>query len=92
MPTLDSLHLLYFRPGSEPRNALDEKLYDLAARYRDRCRLVVRHSDESGSLLGGWVSGQVPTVLFVRNGRSVAQIVGDIPSQEIETLLLHASA
>jgi hypothetical protein len=90
-PNPASLHLIYFRPRSTPRTALDEKLFDLAARYRDRCRLVVRHSDESGPLLGGWVSGRAPTVLFVRGGRSVAQIVGDLPARDIESLLVHSA-
>ena len=28
-----------------------------------------------------------PTVLFVRDGRSVAQLVGDLPAPELEQLL-----
>jgi thioredoxin-like negative regulator of GroEL len=91
-PNPATLRLLYFRPRATPCNALDEKLFDLATRYRDRCRLVVRHSDERGPLLGGWISGEAPTVLFVRNGQTVAQIVGDLPMHEIEFLLLRSAS
>jgi thioredoxin-like negative regulator of GroEL len=71
-------------------NALDEKLFDLVARYRGRMRLVVKHSDESGEFLGGWVSGRSPTVLFVRDGRTVAEMIGDLPAREIEALIRSA--
>ena len=84
---LSLLHLLYFRPTDARCTALDEKLFALAARHRGTVRLVVRHSDECGHLLGGWVSGEAPTVLFVRNGRTVAQMIGDLPAHEIERLL-----
>src|SRR5262249_22033183 len=81
------LSLLYFRPRDTSRTALDEKLFDLAGRNRGRVRLVVHHSAERGELLGGWVSGDAPTVLFVRDGRCVAQLIGDLPLYEIEGLL-----
>jgi hypothetical protein len=50
-------------------------------------RLVVKHSDEPGPFLDGWVSGNSPTVLFVRGRRVRAQLVGDLPIHEIEQLL-----
>src|SRR5262245_42285976 len=87
---LARLHLLYFRPSNVRCNALDEALFDLAARHRDALRLVVKHSDEAGFLFGGWVSGTTPTVLFVRNGRTIAQLVGNVPRHEIESLLASA--
>ena len=87
---LSLLHLLYFRPTNAQCTALDEKLYTLAARHRGALRLVVKHSDECGHLFGGWVSGKAPTVLFVRNGRTIAQFVGELPRHEIEQLLRSA--
>ena len=84
------LHLLYFRPSNARCSALDRHLFDLAALHRGTLRLVVRHSDEHGQLFGGWVSGESPTVLFVRNGRTIAQLVGDLPRPEIELLLRSA--
>ncbi len=92
MPTLDKqptpdVSILYFRPDARPGTALDGKLFELASRNRARVRLVVRHTDESGYLFGGWVSGKVSTVLFVRDGEMVAELVGDVPAREIEQLL-----
>jgi thioredoxin-like negative regulator of GroEL len=87
---LTRLHLLYFRPEAAGCTALDTTLFDLAAHHRHAVRLVVKHSDEEGALLGGWVSGSAPTVLFVRDGRTVAQFVGTPPRHEIEALLASA--
>ena len=84
------LHLLYFRPENEHCTTFDQKLFDLATRYRDDLQLVVKHGGERGSFLGAWVSGSSPTVLFVRQGRTIAQMVGDLPLYEIE-LLVRAS-
>ncbi len=85
------LHLLYFRPPAARQcSRLDEKLVDLAARFRGRLRLVIRHTDDCGNLFGGWVSGRCPTVLLVRDGRSVGQLVGDVPAPEIERLIRSA--
>ena len=84
------LHLIYFRPTDAHCTALDELLFDLAAEHRGALRLVVRHSDERGHLFGGWVSGEAPTVLFVRNGRMIAQAVGELPRHELEALLRSA--
>ncbi|MCW2630274.1 MAG: hypothetical protein JWR48_6996 [Mycobacterium sp.] len=84
------LHLLYYRPSNARCTALDAKLFDLAARHRGQLRLVVKHSDEGGYLFGGWVSGTSPTVLFVRNGETVAEMVGDLPAHEIDGLLRSA--
>ena len=86
------LHLIYYRPTHATCTTLDGKLFDLAARNRGRLKLVVRHSDEHGYLFGGWVSGTTPTVLFVYDGRMVAQLVGDLPLHEIEALLRSALA
>jgi thioredoxin-like negative regulator of GroEL len=86
-PELSLLHLLYYRPTSATCTALDRKLFDLAARHRGALRLVVKHSDECGHLFGGWVSGTAPTVLFVLEGRTVAEMVGDLPTHEMERLL-----
>jgi thioredoxin-like negative regulator of GroEL len=82
-----AVSMLYFRPSHAGCTLLDGRLFEIAARNRGRVRLVVKHTDESGSLFGGWVSGRAPTVLFVRDGRMVAQFVGDVPSLEIERLL-----
>jgi hypothetical protein len=79
--------LLYFRPRDTSRTRLDEKLFDLAGRNRGLVRLVVHHSAERGELLGGFVSGVAPTVLFVRDGSCIAQMIGDLPLYEIERLL-----
>ena len=84
------LSILYFRPTNPSCTALDGKLFELASRNRREARLVVKHTDERGYLFGGWVSGRVPTVLFVRDGRMVAQFVGDLPAHEIERLLRSA--
>ena len=82
--------ILYFRPTNPSCTALDGKLFEIASRNRPRARLIVKHSDECGYLFGGWVSGRLPTVLFVRDGRMLAQMVGDLPSHEIEQLLRSA--
>jgi thioredoxin-like negative regulator of GroEL len=82
--------ILYFRPSNPACTALDGKLFEIASRNRQRARLIVKHTDESGNLFGGWVSGRLPTVLFVRDGHMVAQLVGDLPSNEIERLLQSA--
>jgi thioredoxin-like negative regulator of GroEL len=87
---LSLLHLLYFRPTNARSTALDQNLFDLAALHRGALRLVVKHSDERGYLFGGWISGDTPTVLFVRNGRTIAQLVGAMPRPEIELLLRSA--
>jgi thioredoxin-like negative regulator of GroEL len=79
--------LVYFRPLSGSCTALDEKLFDLAAEHRGRIRLAVKHCDGPEQLFGCWISGTVPTVLFVRGGRVVAQMLGDLPRAEIEALL-----
>src|SRR5262245_44431388 len=84
------LSILYFRPTHPSCTALDGKLFELASRNRQAARLVVKHTDECGYLFGGWVSGRVATVLFVRDGRMVAQLVGDPPAHEIERLLRSA--
>ena len=84
---LSLLHLLYFRPTNARCTALDESLFALAAQHRGALRLVVKHSDECGHLFGGWVSGTTPTVLFVRDGRTIAQLVGELPRHEIERLI-----
>jgi thioredoxin-like negative regulator of GroEL len=89
-PELSLLHLLYFRPTEARCSALDEDLFELAALHRGAVRLIVKHSDERGHLFGGWVSGDAPTVLFVRNGQTVAQLVGQLPRHEIEQLLRSA--
>lgn len=89
---LELLHLLYFRPTEASCTALDRRLFEVATRHRDRLRLVVKHSDERGYLFGGWVSGSTPTVLFVYDGRSVAQLVGDLPAHELERLVRSALA
>jgi thioredoxin-like negative regulator of GroEL len=86
------LHLLYFRPPKAQCTALDEKLVDVATRYRGQVRLVIKHTDECGHLFGGWVSGCSPTVLLVREGRSLGQLVGDLPAREIERLVQSALA
>ena len=86
------LRLIYYRPDHASCTMLDGKLFDLAARYRGRLELVVRHSNECGTLFGGWVSGSAPTVLFVRDGQSVAEFIGDLPSNEIERLTKSALA
>lgn len=80
------LNVIYYRPTQAGCTPLDHKLFDLAARHRRELRLVVRHSDECGHLFGGWVSGRLPTVMFVRNGEMIAQLVGDLPKHEIELL------
>jgi hypothetical protein len=62
------LRLLYFRPGHSKCTTLDETLFDVAVRHRDRVRLVVHHSDECGHLFGRWVDGRAPTVLRSKVG------------------------
>jgi hypothetical protein len=84
------LRLLYFRPGHSKATTLDETLFDFAARHRDRVRLVVHHSEECGHLFGRWVDGRSPTVLFVRDGRAIADVVGDLPASELERIALAA--
>src|SRR5262249_34147234 len=84
------LHLLYFRPPQASCSTLDQKLDAIAARYRGQLRLVVKHTDECGHLFGGWVSGRSPTVLLVREGQSLGQLVGDLPASEIERLVRSA--
>jgi hypothetical protein len=81
------LRLVYFRPGDAGCTALDRKVFDLAARYRARVELVVRHVYEAGEQLGAWVSERSPTLLFVRRDRAVAQAIGDLPRRELEALL-----
>ena len=72
-PELALLHLLYFRPTDARCTALDETLFDLAAQPsrsrapRGQALRRARH------VVGGWVSGSAPTVLFVRNAQTVAQ-------------------
>jgi thioredoxin-like negative regulator of GroEL len=78
---LSLLHLLYFRPTNAQCTALDETLFALATRHRGALRLVVKHSDDCG---------ETPTVLFVRGGRTIGQMVGDLPSHEIAQLLCSA--
>lgn len=90
MPSKPDVSILYFRPYDASLTALDGKLFELASRNRGHARLVVRHTDERGNLLGGWVSGQSATVLFVRDGNTVAQLVGDAPAHELERLLASA--
>jgi thioredoxin-like negative regulator of GroEL len=84
------LHLFYFRPGSLGCTGLDGKLFDLAARYRGRLHLVVKHSDEPTHAFGAWVSGRFPTVLMIRGGRSVAQFVGDLPEVDNKYMIQSA--
>jgi thioredoxin-like negative regulator of GroEL len=84
--------ILYFRPTEPDYTPLDGKLFELASRNRSRVKLVVKHTNEGGHLFGGWVSGLVPTVLFVRDGEMVAQLVGDLPVRELEHLLRSALA
>jgi thioredoxin-like negative regulator of GroEL len=89
---LHLLHLLYFRPPQVGCTALDDKLVDVATRYRGQLRLVIKHTDECGFLFGGWVSGRSPTVLLVRDGQSLGQLVGSVPAFEIERLVKSALA
>ncbi len=89
---LHLLHLLYFRPPQARCTALDDKLVDVATRYRGQLRLVIKHTDECGQLFGGWVSGRSPTVLLVQDGQSLGQLVGDLPAYEIEQLVCSALA
>jgi hypothetical protein len=84
------VNILYFRPTDPRCTPLDGKLFELASRNRPRARLVVKHTDECGYLFGGWVSGRAPTVLFVRGDQTIAQMVGDLPTHEIEGLLRSA--
>jgi hypothetical protein len=90
LETAANVSILYFRPTHLGYTPLDGKLFELASRNRSRAKLVVKHTDESGYLFGGWVSGRAPTVLFVRDGEMVAQLVGDPPARDIERLLLSA--
>jgi hypothetical protein len=84
------LNVIYYRPTHAGCTPLDEKLFDVAAHHRGQLRLVVRHSNECGHLFGGWVSGRAPTVLFVRDGEMLAQMIGDLPRLEIERLVSSA--
>jgi thioredoxin-like negative regulator of GroEL len=84
--------LLYFRPTEARCTALDEALFDLAASHRGDVRLMVKHSDETGHLFGGWISGVSPTVLLVRDGQTIVQLVGNVPRHEVHALLGSALA
>ncbi len=79
--------LLYFRPTRAECTAFDQALFDVAAAHRGRVRLVVKHSDESGYLFGGWVSGRCPTVLMVFDGAMLSEFVGELPAREIDCLV-----
>jgi hypothetical protein len=89
-PELERLHVIYFRPTNSACAALDEKLRGLADRYRGRLQLVVKSASEPGYAFGGWISGRSPTTLFVRDGKLVAQMIGDLPAREIDNLALSA--
>jgi hypothetical protein len=84
------LQIIYFRPTTPGCTALDGKLVDLVEQHRDHARLVIEHTDESGVVLSGWVSGRSPTVLFVVDGETVAQVIGDVPRFELERLMRSA--
>ena len=78
------LRVLYFRPHQVGYTLLDERVFDFAARHRDCVRLVVRHSDERGHLFGRFVDGRSPTVLFVRDGRALADLVGVCAASQVD--------
>ena len=86
-PNVSLVDMLYFRPTEASCTAFDAALFAVAAAYRGRVRLVVKHTDECGYLFGGWVSGASPTVLMVRDGVMLAELVGELPAREIECLV-----
>jgi hypothetical protein len=84
------LDILYFRPTRARCTQLDQAIFDVAAAHRPHVRLSVKHTDEYGYLLGGWVSGTSPSVLLLVEGELVAQFVGELPAREIELLVCSA--
>ena len=91
-PHPQHLALVYFRPSDPACAGIDDKLFDVVARYRDRVRLVVRHVDAARQWHGAWVSGRCPTIVFLVGDRLVAQMIGDLPRHELDQLVVRALA
>jgi hypothetical protein len=80
------LRLFYFRTGDAPCSTLDATLFDFAARHRDRVRLVVQHSIDNSDGFGRAVDNRHATVRLMRDGRLLAEMIGDVPAAELERL------
>jgi hypothetical protein len=84
------VQVVYFRPSASGCTALDGRIIDLVEQHRDGAGLIIEHTDDAGVAYGSFVSGRVPTVLFVVDGVAVAQAVGDVPRLELQHLMRSA--
>ena len=92
-PTDDDVRLLFVtRRTSGIGRRMESVLATLQARKRDGISIHRVDADAEPELVGQLGVDQIPTLVFVKNRRSVAQICGRATLDEIENVIAAVSA
>jgi thioredoxin-like negative regulator of GroEL len=92
-PTDDDVRLLFVtRRTSGIGRRMESVLATLQARKRDGISIRRVDADAEPELVGQLGVDQIPTLVFVKNRRSVAQICGRATLDEIENVIAAVSA
>jgi thioredoxin-like negative regulator of GroEL len=87
------LRLLFVtRATSGVGRRMESILATLQTRKRDSLRIQRVDADEEGDLVGRLGVDQIPTLVFVKDRRSVARISGRATLEEIENVLASIAA
>ena len=76
-----------YAPWCGPCRALAPVLEEIAEKYQDKVKVVKVNVDEEESIAARFGVMSIPTVLFFRNGKTVASFVGLKSPSEIESIV-----
>jgi len=84
----EPVDLIYVRALGDFRR-YETRLLEVAGRFRDHVRVTKIRAGELSRFTRErvFISKTVPTIVLIRDGRVVAQAVGDLPAHELERVL-----
>ncbi len=70
-----------------PCRLIAPHLEALAAEYKGRVRVAKVNVDENGALAGRYQIRSIPTLLVLKGGQVVDQLIGAVPKESIQQML-----
>jgi thioredoxin 1 len=77
----------FWAPWCGPCRIVAPLVQELAKEYAGRVKFLKLNTDESSDIASTYKIMGIPTLMFLKDGRKVEQIVGAVPKQQLKTLI-----
>ncbi|MCK4813495.1 MAG: thioredoxin [Candidatus Marinimicrobia bacterium] len=75
----------FWAPWCAPCTMIASKLEELAKEYEGKINIAKVNVDHSPMVAGQFGIRSIPTLLFVKGGKIIDQVIGNVPKNDIES-------